>query len=134
MQPALRAAMDRYIEQHLIDAVTPAAVAQAHGVSVRTVNRVFNATGQTVGEVVRVRRLARAREDLTGSDRAVGSIAHRWGFSDTSHLSRLFKAHYGSTPTAYRAAARDDEAMAHPCNGLSRPFKELSTDVLRLGR
>ncbi|WP_214369907.1 hypothetical protein [Pseudonocardia sp. H11422] len=64
----LRAAMDRYIERHLLDgAVGPAAIASAHGVSVRTVNRVFNATGQTVGEVVRVRRLARAREDLTGA-------------------------------------------------------------------
>lgn len=106
-QPALRAAMDRYIERHLMHAtVTPAAIASAHGVSVRTVNRIFNATGQTVGEVVRVRRLARAREELADGDRPVAAIAHRWGFSDTSHFSRTFKAHYGSSPTDYRQLSR----------------------------
>ncbi|MBC3193105.1 helix-turn-helix domain-containing protein [Pseudonocardia sp. C8] len=107
-QPALRAAMDRYIERHLVDdpTISTARLAKAHGVSVRTVNRIFNATGQTVNEVVRVRRLARAREELADTDRPVASIAHRYGFSDTSHLSRLFKAHYGSTPSDYRAAAR----------------------------
>jgi AraC family transcriptional activator of tynA and feaB len=106
-RPALRAAMDRFIEQHLLDdAVTPAAIATAHGVSTRTVNRIFNATGQTVSEVIRVRRLARARDELTKTDRPISAIAHRWGFSDTSHFSRTFKAHYGSSPSDYRGATR----------------------------
>jgi AraC-like DNA-binding protein len=106
-QPALRAAMDRYIERHLLDgSITPTAIAAAHGVSVRTVNRIFNATGQTAGEVVRIRRLARARAELTDSDRPVTVIAHRWGFADTSHFSRSFKAHYGSSPTDYRLGSR----------------------------
>jgi AraC family transcriptional activator of tynA and feaB len=106
-RPALRAAMDRFIEQHLLDdAVTPATIATAHGVSTRTVNRIFNATGQTVSEVIRVRRLARARDDLTRTDRPISVIAHRWGFSDTSHFSRTFKAHYGSSPSDYRRATR----------------------------
>ena len=35
-RPALRAAMDRFIERHLLDdALTPAAIATAHGVSIR---------------------------------------------------------------------------------------------------
>ncbi len=105
--PALRAAMDRWIGRHLGDGpISPGAVAAAHGVSTRTVNRIFNATGETVSEVVRVRRLARAREELAESDRSVASIAHRWGFSDTSHFSRSFKARYGTSPTAYRLDAR----------------------------
>lgn len=105
--PALRAVIDRYIERHLLDdAVSPTAIASVHGVSVRTVNRVFNATGQTVGEVVRVRRLARAREELTDSTISIATIAHKWGFSDNSHFSRTFKAHYGSSPRDYRGAAR----------------------------
>lgn len=107
VQPALRAAMDRYIERHLLDGtVTPNDIAAAHGVSVRTVNRVFNATGQTVGEVIRVRRLARAREELTDSDTPVSAIAHRWGFSDPSHFTRSFRAHYGASPREYRSASR----------------------------
>jgi AraC family transcriptional activator of tynA and feaB len=103
VRPALRASIERYIDRHLLNgAVTPAALAAAHWVSVRTVNRVFSATGQTVGEVVRARRLARARADVTASDRPISNIAHRWGFSDTSHFSRTFKAFYGCSPTDYR--------------------------------
>ncbi len=104
---ALRATMDRYIERHLLDdAISPTAIARAHSVSVRTVNRLFHATGHTVGEVVRTRRLARAREELTESAGPISSIASRWGFSDSSHFSRTFKAHYGSSPREYRDAAR----------------------------
>jgi AraC-like DNA-binding protein len=109
VRPALRASIERYIERNLLGGtVTPAAIASAHWVSIRTVNRIFSATGQTVGEVVRARRLARAREDLTDSDRPISVIAHRWGFSDTGHFSRSFKAHYGSSPTDYRNAFRLD--------------------------
>jgi AraC family transcriptional regulator, positive regulator of tynA and feaB len=106
--PALRAAMDRYIDSHLLHgSVSPSGIAAAHGVSVRTVNRIFTAGGRTVGEVVRLRRLARAREELTDSDRTVSAIAHRWGFSDPSHFTRSFKAAYGLSPRAYRLAARE---------------------------
>jgi AraC family transcriptional regulator, positive regulator of tynA and feaB len=109
VRPALRASIERYIDRHLLDGtVTPAAIAAAHWVSIRTVNRVFSATGQTVGEVVRVRRLARARAEVTQGDRPISVIAHRWGFSDTSHFSRTFKAHYGYSPTDYRNTYRRD--------------------------
>jgi AraC family transcriptional activator of tynA and feaB len=109
VRPALRASIERYIDRHLLNgAVTPAALAAAHWVSVRTVNRVFSATGQTVGEVVRARRLARARADVTEGDQPISVIAHRWGFSDTSHFSRTFKAHYGYSPTDYRNTYRCD--------------------------
>jgi AraC family transcriptional activator of tynA and feaB len=109
VRPALRASIERYIDRHLLNgAVTPAALAAAHWVSVRTVNRVFSATGQTVGEVVRARRLSRARADVTEGDQPISVIAHRWGFSDTSHFSRTFKAHYGYSPTDYRNTYRCD--------------------------
>jgi AraC family transcriptional activator of tynA and feaB len=116
VRPALRTAIERFIDRHLLDgAVTPAAIASAHGVSIRTVHRVFSATGQTVGEVVRVRRLARARDDLTSSARPISAIAHRWGFYDTSHFSRTFKARYGSSPAGYRNTARQVVApVGHP--------------------
>jgi AraC family transcriptional activator of tynA and feaB len=105
-RPALRAAMDRYIAAHLLnESVTPRALANAHGVSVRTVNRVFNATGETVSEVVRVRRLARARAEIAAGRDSITAIAARWGFADSSHLSRSFKAHYGSCPSEYREHA-----------------------------
>ncbi|MEU4553698.1 helix-turn-helix domain-containing protein [Micromonospora violae] len=32
------------------------------------------------------------------------AIAARWGFSDKAHFSRVFRARYGRSPQAYRAA------------------------------
>lgn len=110
--PALRANMERWIESHLlVGEVTPAAIAAAHNVSVRTLYRVFEMTGETVGEVVRVRRLAKARRDLTESGEPISTIAYRWRFSDSSHFSKAFKAHYGVCPSEYRtlSQARSDQ-------------------------
>jgi AraC family transcriptional regulator, positive regulator of tynA and feaB len=63
-------------------------------------------TGETVGEVVRVRRLAKARRDLMKSGEPISTIAHRWRFSDSSHFSKAFKAHYGVSPSEYRALSQ----------------------------
>lgn len=82
----------------------PSAIAAAHGVSVRTINRAFNATGDTVSETVRIRRLARARGELTEPGTSIGAIATKWGFSDGSHFSRTFQSRYGTTPKEFRAA------------------------------
>lgn len=102
--PALRALMESWIDRNLRDReITPAAVAAAHGVSVRTVHRVFESAGRTVGSVVRLRRLARARGELAVRAEPISVIARRWGFTDSSHFSRAFRAYYGMTPSDYRA-------------------------------
>ena len=117
--PALRDAIDRFIEQNLLDDhLSPATIASAHSVSVRTVNRVFNATGQTVSETIRIRRLARARTDLAEFRAPIGVIASKWGFSDSSHFSRSFKACYGTSPKEFRDSRlredRDGASMQQP--------------------
>jgi AraC-like DNA-binding protein len=35
-------------------------------------------------------------------DVPISHIAHRWGFADLAHFSRLFKAAYGEAPSVYR--------------------------------
>jgi AraC-like DNA-binding protein len=103
--PALRSAMEAWIDRNLHGEITPAAIAAAHGVSVRTVYRAFEPTGDTVGALVRTRRLARARSELSAGGAPISMIARRWGFADSSHFSRAFKAYYGCSPTDYRAGA-----------------------------
>lgn len=104
---ALRTAIEGWIDRHLeAGELTPATIAAAHGVSVRTVYRVFEASGETVSAVVRVRRLARTRRELAVAATPISAIARRWGFSDASHFARMFKAHYGCSPSEYRAGAR----------------------------
>ncbi len=56
----------------------------------------------TVGERLREIRLENAREALKFTQVPIAQIAVRCGFSDQSHLSRLFKARFGTTPLVYR--------------------------------
>ena len=78
-----------------------------------SINRAFNATGQTVGETIRIRRLARARNELAELRQPIGTIATKWGFADSSHFSRSFKACYGTSPKEFRdARVRAEQAGA----------------------
>jgi AraC-like DNA-binding protein len=98
------AVMQAWIEKRLpAGDVTPAAIAAAHGMSVRSVYRVFEEAGETVSGFARTRRLARARRDLAAWTDPISEIATRWGFSDASHFARAFRAQYGCTPRDYRA-------------------------------
>jgi AraC-like DNA-binding protein len=100
---SLRPLMDTWIDHHLTTGeITPAALAAAHAVSVRTVHRLFAESGETVGGVVRSRRLARARRELLEENHPVADIAMRWGFADASHFTRLFRQEYGCTPSDAR--------------------------------
>lgn len=106
--PARRDAVERFIERRLQQRdLGVEAVAAAHGVSVRTINRLFSDSGETFSAVLRAKRLARVREELLAGDTSIAAIAHRWGFFDTSHLHRSFRAVYGMSPRAYRDRARD---------------------------
>jgi AraC-like DNA-binding protein len=102
----LREAMEVWIGRHLAGEITPASIAEAHGVSVRTVYRVFGSSGDTVAAHVRQRRLLRARTELATGSQPITVIAQHWGFSDSSHFARAFRAQFGTSPRAFRAASR----------------------------
>ncbi|WP_405845179.1 helix-turn-helix domain-containing protein [Streptomyces sp. NBC_01518] len=85
--------------------VRPARIAAAHGVSVRTLYRIFEEAGETVSAFVRARRLAGARRDLAARSDWIADVAVRWGFFDASHFSRAFRSQYGVAPSEYRRSA-----------------------------
>lgn len=68
----------------------------------RSLHRAFESSGLSVAEIVRLRRLAAARDDLMAGT-SVAAAARRWQFSDTSHFSRSFKRQYGCAPGEARA-------------------------------
>lgn len=98
-----------FIEQHLGELdLTPDRIAASQNISTRTLHRLFEREGMTLGAWVRGRRLERCRADLGDPAHAglsVSAIGARWGLWDAAHFSRLFKSTFGASPRAYRQEA-----------------------------
>ncbi len=62
--------------------------------------------GMPLGSYAREIRLERAAAELSLTDDRILDIAISAGFTDQSHLTRLFRRRFGVTPAQYRAAVR----------------------------
>ena len=105
--------VESYIRRRLGHAdLSPVQVAQACGLSVRYLHRLFKSTGQTVTEHIRNLRLEACREALQGGhDKlSLGALAYQWGFSDQAHFCRVFKTRYGVSPGEARRLAAAERA------------------------
>jgi len=60
------------------------------------------ATGITFSEFVQRARIARAAHELLVSDAKIAAIARQWGYTDESHMHRVFKKFFRCTPSEYR--------------------------------
>jgi AraC family transcriptional activator of tynA and feaB len=102
-----------YIDANLSNpSLSPATIANANAISLRTLHRLFESTDDSVGGVIRKRRLSRCHADLLrGTDESVTTIAYRWGFRNMSFFSRLFHERYGVSARELQIAAR---AAARP--------------------
>lgn len=104
---AMRSKVERWVVDHLhLGPVSPAQAAAAHGISLRSLHRLFAETGETFGGLTRTARVGRARRDLIITNDSVQAIAMRWGYSDASHFCREFKRAYGITTGECRSEAR----------------------------
>jgi AraC-like DNA-binding protein len=77
-------------------------------VTPRYIQRLFESDGTSFTEYVLGRRLNRAHRLLTDprlADRPVSTIAFEAGFGDLSYFNRVFRRHYGATPSDVRAKA-----------------------------
>ncbi|MGW1419152.1 helix-turn-helix domain-containing protein [Bradyrhizobium manausense] len=80
-------------------------VAEAVGISERYVHKLLARSGSCFTDYVIERRLdgiARDLKEPAMADRAIGSIAFDWGFSDLSHFTRRFKQRFGCRPRDWR--------------------------------
>jgi AraC-like DNA-binding protein len=107
---AVLTTVQAFIQQHLGDPrLSPAAVAAAHHMSLRSLHQLFHDEGLTVAGWIRRRRLERCRRDLCDpalASRPVAVIAATWGFSSAADFSRVFRAVHGMPPSEYRESAR----------------------------
>ncbi|MEU8518966.1 helix-turn-helix domain-containing protein [Streptomyces sp. NPDC048577] len=105
-----RQRVHRFIENNLGDPdLTPQAIADRHGISLRTLHTLFGDQPLTVAAHIRRSRLERAHADLARAElgtHPVQAIAARWGFSSATAFSRAFREAFGLTPTEHRALHR----------------------------
>lgn len=99
----VRAACE-FIERNLSRALNVADIAEATGLSVRSLQAQFrDDLGVTPTAYVRNRRLERARADLAdaapGGGVTVTDVAARWGFSHFGRFATTYRARFGETPS-----------------------------------
>jgi AraC-like DNA-binding protein len=83
-------------------------VADADGISPRSLQKLFAGAGQNFSSYLRQRRLERCRLDLTSpmfASLSISEICFRWGFNGSAHFSHAFKDRYGVSPRDYRKGA-----------------------------
>ena len=102
-----KAAIDRFIEAELHRPLAPADLGGLLGVSPsRAAHIVVEVYGTALGDLLRRRRLARAKHLLTTTDETVGVIAARCGFISQHWFNRLFARVEGSPPGTWRRRQR----------------------------
>ncbi len=93
------------MQQRLDTPLTVSALADHLKVSRRKLERHFTeALSLTPSDAGKKIRLAHAELLLSRSERSVTQVAQDTGFTDVSHLIRVFRATHGTTPEAWRRA------------------------------
>jgi AraC-like DNA-binding protein len=104
-------------------------VAGALGMSRRYVQKLLEGTGKSFTEHLAGCRLERAFAMLTDPHHlhlAIIDIAFAVGFGDVSHFNRMFRRHFGETPSGVRAASHIAPAMPLKQVGSGSKCEELS--------
>ena len=98
-----------YIEEHLCDAdLTPHSIADALRITPGYLHRLFSAGTESVARYILRRRLEECHRNLVDcmqSARSVTHIAFEHGFNSLPHFSRVFRNHFGITPSELRLRA-----------------------------
>jgi len=99
----------RYIDSHLTapDLLTPRAVSEKLGMSVRSLHLLFETKGVSFAQWVTRRRLEEIKSLLSNpsaAERSIADIAFAWGFNDLSTFYRAFQNAYGAKPGDIRTS------------------------------
>ena len=91
------------VDAHLLQPVGIEAMAQLTHCSVSTFQRQFKSIyGSSPARYLMEVRLDAVAKRLSQTDETVRQIGYRYGFENPEHLSRAFKKHFGTSPSAYR--------------------------------
>lgn len=95
-----------YIEGNYMNDITLSDIIGAAGVNHSTLTEQLKSeTGMTAMQYLMYYRVIVSKKYLTFTDLPIKTIAFRCGFKTVQHFSRVFKAHTGTTPAAFRKNA-----------------------------
>lgn len=101
-----------YIRWHLSDPeLTPSLIAAVHGISVRSLHRLFQSEGTTVCGWIRELRLHECRRELAARPPGtvgLGQVARRWGFTGSAGFGKAFRKTFGLSPTDWLDRVRTE--------------------------
>jgi AraC-like DNA-binding protein len=115
--PAQRTLRDRvreYVAQHLHDPeLSLDTIARDLNASKRSLHRALSEIDGSIHNLIWHARLERCREDLRNpekSQQSIANIAQSWGFKNSTHFSRAFRARYGMSAREARREALEHTA------------------------
>src|SRR5258707_14169650 len=74
----------------------------------RYLHMLFSDRGTTISDYIRQARLQNCRQELeTQAGKTITDVAFSWGFSSSSHFSRVFRKYFGVVPSAIHKAQHD---------------------------
>ena len=103
LSPSALRLVTEFVEAHLADDLSLAAIAGAVGLSPYHFTRQFReSTGQSPHQYVIRRRVERARLLISATDRSLTAIARDVGFASGSHLAAHVRRLLGVSPSTLR--------------------------------
>jgi len=106
-----------FIREHLRDPdLSIDQISAALNCTKRYLHMLFSDRGTTIGDYIRRARLQNCRQELeTQAGKTITDIAFSWGFSSSSHFSRVFRNYFGVVPSAVHKAQSGGLLPDYPC-------------------
>ena len=95
-----------FIREHLRDPdLCIDQISMALGCTKRYLHMLFSERGMTVSDYIWQARLQHCRQELeTQPGKTITDVAFSWGFSSSSHFSRVFRKYFGVAPSSIHKA------------------------------
>ncbi|HTL09976.1 MAG TPA: AraC family transcriptional regulator [Chitinophagaceae bacterium] len=104
LRKRFRTDITRLIEDNITNAISINELAVLAGRSLSSFRRDFlSIYNMPPSQWIREKRLSKAKEYLQTTNMTITDICYTLGFESISHFSRVFKAEFGNSPTAYRS-------------------------------
>jgi len=106
-----------FIREHLRDPdLSIDQISAALGCTKRYLHMLFSDRGITISDYIQHARLQHCRQELEAhTGKTITDVAFSWGFSSSSHFSRVFRKYFGVVPSAINKAQHGGLSPDFPC-------------------